>query len=59
MDTEQQERRTLEAERERFEELKQHVASDLNRVAERMPQPWFDELVDSVTRLRARCLRQF
>lgn len=54
MKFEQVERRTAEEDRLRFEELKGYVANELDRVGQRMPQPWFEDLVDTVTRLRIR-----
>jgi hypothetical protein len=54
MKYEELERRTHPDDRARFEEMKEFVAQELGRVGQRMPQPWFDDLVDSVTRLRIR-----
>ena len=54
---EQMERRTSEEDRAKFEEMKQFVALELGRVGQRMPQPWFEELVESLTRLRMRYQR--
>lgn len=54
---EQVERRTAEDERVRFEEVKEFVTFELGRVQQRMPQPWFDELVSSLARLRMRVQR--
>ena len=56
---EQLERRTSTEDRARFEELKVHVADELERVRQRMPKPWFAELVVSLARLRVRYLRQW
>lgn len=54
MKYEELERRTHLDDRARFEEVKEFVAQELGRVGQRMPQPWFEDLVDSVTRLRMR-----
>ena len=51
------ERRAAEDDRAKFEEMKRYVAMELGRVGQRMPQPWFDELVESLTRLRIRYQR--
>jgi hypothetical protein len=51
---EQLDRRTSDEERVRFEEVKEYVALELGRVQKRMPEPWFDELVTSLARLRIR-----
>jgi hypothetical protein len=50
-------RRTSEEDRARFEEIKGYVAIELGRVGKRMPRPWFEELVDSLARLRMRWQR--
>lgn len=55
---EQVERRTSSEDRLRFEETKGFVASELGRVGQRMPRQWFEELVNTLTRLRMRVLRQ-
>ena len=49
------ERRTEQELRSRFEELKAECAQQLGRVSQRMPQPWFEELVDDIARLKVRC----
>ena len=51
------ERRAADDDRARFEEMKRYVALELGRVGQRMPQPWFEELVESLTRLRIRYQR--
>jgi hypothetical protein len=51
------ERRTSDEDRAKFEEMKSFVALELGRVGQRMPQPWFEELVESLTRLRMRYQR--
>jgi hypothetical protein len=57
MKYEQVERRTSDEDRAKFEEMKSFVALELGRVGQRMPQPWFEELVESLTRLRMRYQR--
>ena len=54
MESEQVDRRTLHEGRARFAEYKAGVASCLPRVAQRMPEPWFDELCCQVARLKIR-----
>ena len=51
------ERRAEDDDRAKFEEMKRYVALELGRVGKRMPQPWFEELVESLTRLRIRYQR--
>jgi hypothetical protein len=51
------ERRAADDDRAKFEEMKRYVAMELGRVEKRMPQPWFEELVESLTRLRIRYQR--
>jgi hypothetical protein len=55
---EQLERRTSDEDRVQFEEIKGFVAGELGRVGDRMPKPWFEDLVETVTRLRIRFSRQ-